>query len=133
MVVNVVKRNGPSKPLQTTKSSNKQTAAKKKCRKDPTKEVWVRDKSKSKALIEYTQQSSHSINTAYTAFNNAQKKGISEGLTKNEEQWSVKRAEETVALYKDNFEQTNLAPHKYERQTTIDQTYLIQNHVPFKK
>ena len=45
----------------------------------------------------------------------------------------MKRAEETVALYKDNFERTDRAPHKYERQTTIDQTYLIQNRVPFKK
>ena len=45
----------------------------------------------------------------------------------------MKRAEETVALYKDNFERTDLAPHKYERRTTIDQTYLLQNRVPFKK
>ena len=102
----------------------KQTSAKKKSKKDPSKEIWVRDKSKGKAIIEYTTRSARSIEAAYASFNDEEKKGIQEGMTKDEQQWSTRRGEEIVDLYKENFNQTDLPLHKYERQTQLDQTYL---------
>ena len=111
----------------------KQTSAKKKSKKDLSKEIWVRDKSKGKTIIEYTTRSARRIEAAYASFNDKEKKGIQDRMTKNEQQWSTRRGEEIVDLYKENFNQTDLPLHKYERRTQLDQTYLIQNRVPFKK
>ena len=93
----------------------------------------MRDKSKGKAIIEYTTRSARSIEAEYASFNDEEKKGIQEGMTKNEQQWSTRCGEEIVDLYKENFNQTDPPLHKYERQTQLDQTYLVRNCVPFKK
>ena len=111
----------------------KNTQTKKKMKTDDTREVWVRDKAKSVALIDYTLNSSKQILDARNSLTQDQQNAVKEGLTQNEKQWSKARNDDMIKLYQENFGRTDLPPHQLEAQTDLDTTDLVAGRVPFKK
>ena len=102
-------------------------------KKDPTKEVWVRDKSKSAKLIEFTIQSKVKNDEAKNEFDNHIKDTIRKGLTSNEKQFKTICKNEVVSLYHENYSRTDLPRHHFEERTELAHTCLVKEEVPFKK
>ena len=111
----------------------KNTQSKKVIKTDNTREVWVHDKTKSEALIDYTINRSKKVQEAQSCLTQDQQDEIAEGLTQNDSQWSKERHDNMVSLYQENFGRTDLPLHQLEQQKELDTTDLVVSRVPFKK
>ena len=87
-----------------------------------------RGKKRGKKMIEYTaneymKRKSNTVN---------ERKLKKNKIVKSSEQYRTKRIDDTIKLYKDNFDK-EVPVHRFEKRTGVDHTYLIKNEVPFSE
>ena len=97
---------------------------------DKNETVFVRSKKKGEHMINYVISEHKRIEV--NNYSQQKRKQIKERLTSNEHTYKKVRTEETVANFQEN-RNRDIAPHRYEQRTGVDQTALLSKRIPYSE